>query len=1599
MKKQIPFLTFFSTTLAMVIIMFVPTISFGQTVFSDDFTTSQGTTYTTATGPIGTSTVWSMNTAGSAYGAKIDGGILNLANVSLATGAIYTYTPTTSFASPYNTTLGLNTGVVTWTFNIRQIRTDPSGWGTGSYAAAVILASSSSNALTTGTGYAITYGVSGSTDPMYLIRYTGGIRAGTRTTLITSTTVGLTDFGADYISVKVTFIPSTNTWEMFIRNDGSSAFTDPSIGTLTSQGTLVDNTYTGTALNYMGAGWNGSASANQTAFFDNFKVTLPSSSLMPPTLIADITNNDVDNNIDIAFIDDAIWRTAITSVKIDGTALTATTDYDISSGNLQLKPSGLNALLTTSGSKSITVEATGYNNASVIQIINPGAPAKLAMNTQPTAPATNGGVLAIQPSVNILDQYGNATTSTANVLATVGAGVWTLGGTVSVAGISGTTTYSGLTASANAAVTSATIAFSSSGLTGVTSNTFNIPSPPPPTLTAAIGATVDAPFNITFIDNPTWRASITSITIDGTPLTAGFSNSTGIITLTPSLSVPTNLLQISGTKTVVISASGYSNATVSQPIGAGIAAKLAINTQPTAPTTNGGVLDIQPSVNIQDQYGNATTSTANVLAAVGAGVWTLGGTVSVAGISGTTTYSGLTATANAAVTGATITFSSSGLTGITSNPFNIPSPPPLILNAALGATVDAPFNITFIDNPTWRASITSITINGTILSAGYSISNGLITLTPSLSSPANLLQISGTKTIVVTASSYSDASVSQFVGAGIAAKLAMNTQPTAPATNGGVLAIQPSVNIQDQYGNATTSTATVLAAVGAGVWTLGGTVSVAGVSGTTTYSGLTATANAAVTGAIIAFSSSGLIGVTSNTFNIPSPPPPTLTAAIGATVDAPFNITFIDNPTWRAAITGITINGTSLTAGFSNSTGIITFTPSLSNPANLLQISGTKTIVVSATGYTNATVSQPISAGIAAKLAMNTQPTAPATNGGVLTIQPSVKIQDQYGNATTSTASVLAVVGAGVWTLGGTVSVAGVSGTTTYSGLTASAITAVTGATIIFSSSGLTGITSAPFNIPLFMSAPSAPTNLTFASVTYNSFTSSFTAPTIAPSGYLVLRNTGSAVSGTPIVGNEYLLGQTNIGFGTNEVVYNGSSAWTNYPQTGLTNSTAYYYSVYSYNGSGVSTIYSTALTGNQTTAGVPVLSIATITNVTCYSGNDGIITLNPATGGSGTGYEYAMRNPALTGTWSAWQSGLTFNNLSFSSYGFKTKDGTGNESVEIVANISQMPLLTGTVRTANPLCYGSGTGTISINGTSGGNGNYQFSVNGGGAWQTSPIFNNLNAGIYDVWIKDGNSCTRDLDGIINTTLANPILLEFDTVFSANVSECFGNNNASINIVATGGNGTKLYSINNGTNWQISNSFTLLTAGNYIIKLKDITCELIYAYNPIIISEPLQLNADITTTNPTTANNGIIQVGNLTGGSGVYQVWITGSTWQTAPYSFTGLTAGTYTIKIRDANNITCEKTLSSNTILIPLNGIDNNSGDNCISFIDNYIIINKYKNSNILICNTIGQQLYNKTKTDDGTLKININDYLTGYYIIKINTDNVFIIKKFFKK
>jgi len=244
-------------------------------VFSDNFNratlTGAGspTTYTTVVtaGDGGAA----INTTGSSF-LELTNDATAAAN---ANGRVYTRFPTSDYAAGYNAVLSSNTNVVTWTFNLRSTRTtDPSGFGSGSYGTAVVLGASADD-FTTANGYAVTYGQSGGPDPIRLVRFSGGLLLDSSLTQIGTVSGGTLANANDFASVKVTYDPSNNNWSLFVRDDGTTAWGDPTTTATQVVSATADSTFTGTSLARAGYFWNYSTAATQTDQFDNFTVAVP----------------------------------------------------------------------------------------------------------------------------------------------------------------------------------------------------------------------------------------------------------------------------------------------------------------------------------------------------------------------------------------------------------------------------------------------------------------------------------------------------------------------------------------------------------------------------------------------------------------------------------------------------------------------------------------------------------------------------------------------------------------------------------------------------------------------------------------------------------------------------------------------------------------------------------------------------------------------------------------------------------------------------------------------------------------------------------------------------------------------------------------------------------------------------------------------------------------------------------------------------------------------------------------------------------------------------------------------------------------------------
>ena len=278
----------------------------------------------------------------------------------------------------------------------------------------------------------------------------------------------------------------------------------------------------------------------------------------------------------------------------------------------------------------------------------------------------------------------------------------------------------------------------------------------------------------------------------------------------------------------------------------------------------------------------------------------------------------------------------------------------------------------------------------------------------------------------------------------------------------------------------------------------------------------------------------------------------------------------------------------------------------------------------------------------------------------------------------------------------------------------------------------------------------------------------------------------------------------------------------------------------------------------------------------------------------------------------------VTFTALTPGFYNVQIRDAANTGCVIILngsLRITEPPVLAAVVSSTNVTCNGSSDGTITIFGATGGYGTYEYSINGGGSWQASGSFSGLPPATYNVQIRDAahTGCVIVLNAAL--VITQPAVLS--ATVTPTMVTCFNANNGIITITnPAGGYGTYQFSINGGTTWQGSGTFTNLAPGSYDVRIRDAAnTGCVITLNPALsITQPAVLSAAISSTNVTCfgGNDGTITISGAAGGYGTYEYSINGGgSWQ-ASGSFTGLTTGSYNILIRDAAHTGCVIVLNS---------------------------------------------------------------------------------------
>ena len=301
-----------------------------------------------------------------------------------------------------------------------------------------------------------------------------------------------------------------------------------------------------------------------------------------------------------------------------------------------------------------------------------------------------------------------------------------------------------------------------------------------------------------------------------------------------------------------------------------------------------------------------------------------------------------------------------------------------------------------------------------------------------------------------------------------------------------------------------------------------------------------------------------------------------------------------------------------------------------------------------------------------------------------------------------------------------------------------------------------------------------------------------------------------------------------------------------------------------------------------------PAISVLTssISPPSCNGGNNGSASVS-ASGGTGSlSYNWTPGNPTGDGTTSV--SGLTAG-----SWTCTATDGSGCTGARTINLTQPTAISVAAVSQTNVSCNGSSNGSASAS-ASGGTGTLSFNWTPYGG--TASTATGLTAGTYTCTVTDANLCSASRTFIIT----QPTAIVVNAVSQTNVS-CNAGNNGAATISASGGTGAYTY------NWTpfggTGITASALIAGTYTCTVTDANaCSAIRTFTitqptAIVVNAVSQTNVSCNA-----GNNGAATIA-ASGGTGSFTYnWTPGNPTGDGTASVTGLTAGSWTCTVTDAN-------------------------------------------------------------------------------------------------
>lgn len=295
-----------------------------------------------------------------------------------------------------------------------------------------------------------------------------------------------------------------------------------------------------------------------------------------------------------------------------------------------------------------------------------------------------------------------------------------------------------------------------------------------------------------------------------------------------------------------------------------------------------------------------------------------------------------------------------------------------------------------------------------------------------------------------------------------------------------------------------------------------------------------------------------------------------------------------------------------------------------------------------------------------------------------------------------------------------------------------------------------------------------------------------------------------------------------------------------------------------------------------------------------CSCGKDGAISVTTLGGRMPYTFEW-------TGT-DGYSAGNTSSiyNLPVGYYNVKIKDADDNEFN--LTGIQIAYAFTVYITNSGSLSGSCGnSGTVLLYGNAG-VAPYTFSLDGVN-YQCNNEFTELAPGTYTAYV-------RDLAGCIKTKTVTVGLAASLTMTAATVPSSTCTADGSIELFPVGGVAPFMYSLDNVTFYP-DNKFLNLSSGSYACYVRDSKGCIAWKSVRVATRTALIVNTGHTATS-TCTNDGTIQV-NPNGGVAPYTYSLNGTTFQSAN-SFTGLSAGSYTVTVKDFKGCRATTNVTINT-------------------------------------------------------------------------------------